>query len=220
MIQITNISDYLWAIGTAHKGHWRLPVEIALTPKTKPKTATIRLDSDVFRRLGDGTKEEIASAIQVGTILVNAYNDLHTTEDRTPLPNNYDVIAGGNLDLMLQNATDFITAYNKHDDDAALHIPPVGTYQISGIGIPPTDWPTLVAALTLAKTRFNAHTSDAAIHTAADPINTVTYATPVPNPAAAAVALRQLWGFFKQHKRWAINDVVNSPLTPATVFTY
>jgi len=220
MIQIINVSDYLWAIGTAHKGHWRLPVEISLTPVSKPKTNTIRLDSDIFRRFGDGTKEEIATAIRLGIIVVNAYNDLHTSEDITPLPKDYDIIAAGNLNLMLQNATNFNTSYNIHDKDAALHTGPVGTHQITGLGVPPTDWPTLVAFLTQAKTKFNAHTADAGIHTAADPVNIATYATPVVTQADAAAALKQLWGFFKQHKRWAIIDAVASPLTPATVFTY
>lgn len=220
MIQITNLSNYLWTTGAAHKGRWRLPVEITLTSKKKPKTATTRMDSDIFRRLGDGTKEEIASAIQVGQILVNVYDDLHTTEDRTPFPKDYNIIAAGNLPLMIKNATDFNTAYNNHDSDAALHTPPVGTHQITGLGVPPTDWPTLVAFLTQAKTKFNAHGADAAIHTVADAKNIIAYATPVVTQADAAAALKQLWGFFKQHKRWAIYDAVNSPLTPATVFTY
>lgn len=217
MIQIINKSDYMWAIGTTYKGSWSLPVHISLTPKSKPQSNSTRITSDIFRKFGNGVKGQIAEAIQAGLVDVHAYNDLHSAEDKSLLPDDYDVLAAGNLNLLLQNAVDFTTYYNNHDNNAGIHVGPVGTHQLAGVWVPPTDWPTLVTFLTNTKVIFNAHTADAGIHTVADPINTATYVTPVPTQAAAAAALKQLWGFFKQHKRWAI---FASTLTPATVFTY
>ena len=219
MIQIINQSDFLWAISTSYKGSRSVPLEISLTPLKKPAGNTISIASDNFRKFGDGIKQEIADAIQSGIIQVNDLNDLHNAEERSILPESSTNIAAGNVTKMIQSAIDFKNIYNAHDASAVFHVAgPFGAYQITAAD--PTDLTTLLAFLGHAngpKAKYNVHRVDVANHTVVDSKNIVTYTTPVPTAAAAAAALKELWGLYRQHRRWA---VYTATLNPLTVFTY
>lgn len=216
MIQIINQSDYLWAISTTYKGSRSVPVEIALTPKTKPTSNLIDIASENFRKFGDGVKQEIANAIQAGIIQVNDLTDIHNVADTSMLPDSASgIVPGGDLPQLLQSANDYAMVYDAHDSSSIFHIGGAGSHQIA-VALP-SNWATLVTFLTDVKAKYNAHIVDGAMHNAADAVNGLTYTTPVLTNAAAAVAIKQLWGTYAQHKAWTD---YTATLTPLTVFTY
>lgn len=212
MIEIRNISDFRWST-TPNKGSVRgLPVPIEVGPKTKVDSRLVILQDDL-KNYQIGTKMDLADGVSKGVLVLQELDSSHVTPDETPLPA-LSPYTANNLQGMIDAAIAFKNTYNVHEVNVAFHTA-AGAAPITSAD--PTDLATLIVLLTEARTDYNTHIA-AAIHPNPDTANGVILAAPV-NAATCNAVLKELWGRYSQHKKWATTSA-NPPLNPPAIIAY
>lgn len=213
MIQLSNVSNQAWAISTCYNGGRGIPLYLRLLSKTKGQASFVRIMKENLRNYGRGVQEQIADGVQLGIIQVNELDGVHTSPDKTSLPD----VTTPTTDLaeLIASSIAFKLFFNGHVVNMNFHLI-LGATTIAAAD--PTDLAGVITLLTEAITDFNAHLIVAGLHSIDDTSNTMTVGAPV-TAQDASDDLNELWAKLRSHKEFAYNSG-NPPLSPGQIIGY
>lgn len=214
MIQLTNVSQQLWAISTTYKGARGLPIQLRLKPKTSGKDSYLRILKRNLANYGTGVKQEIADAVSAGIIQVNELDGVHVAPDKSGAP---EFVATPTSESgIVAQCISYKNYYNTHVTSATVHTTADTTNVITSPD--PTDLSSSYTLINEARLDHNAHLALAAAHPLVDTFNLNTLLA-VATPEAAVYALRTLINLLQSHKQFAA-DSGNPPLNPIAIINY
>lgn len=209
MIKIQNISDYKIGISSSYVGTQGRPLYIGLAPSLH-----VEMTQEELKKWGTGAKEDLASYVQRGQLIVTTMVAVHIVDDLGNVPAPFGAF---DLPSACNTADDIRNAYNKHLLSLAVH----GAQDLANPEVlaEPTTLPLLTAFIASFQANYTAHIAlGAATHTVADAWNPL-----VPAPTGTLdqdiAALRELYGRFGGHKRQS-NSAGTTILDPNSIIAY
>jgi hypothetical protein len=211
VIQITNVSEFRFAMDVANFSNAGIPIAVNLPPKSKHPN-WVQITNDQMHNWPTEAKVRLADGVAMGLVRVDVLNNIHNAHDRRPVP---QMMATANdLASAISASTFFKGFFNFHVANTAWHTAPGVTLVTAA---DPVSWATVYVLVTDEQTQYTAHLA-AAVHPNPDTVNVLVMPAPA-TPAQAIDALNELYARLGLHNYFSLGTAA-PPLTPAAIIAY